>query len=71
MIDRFDQFPTIRLFPDTIQSNGIQALEDIMVFAMLWCAAMFFHEALNLFEPRDDALFAGRAGLGFLLFYFD
>ena len=71
MIDWFDQFPTIRLFADTIQSNGIQALKDITVFAMLWRAAMFFDKALDFLKPCDDALFAGRAALGFLLFNFD
>jgi len=51
----------IRLLPQAVQPNGIETLEDVPVFAMLGQAAMLFDKALDVLEPGNDPLFAGRA----------
>jgi hypothetical protein len=51
-----------RQFAQLIQAHGIQALEDIAVFAMQWGAAVGLIEALNVLEAGDDAFF-GFEGL--------
>ena len=71
MVDRFDQFPTILLLADAIQSNGIETLKDITVLAMLRCTTMFVNKALDFFEARDNTLFTWGAALRFLLLNFD
>src|SRR5262245_30566025 len=67
MIDGFKQSPAIIQLAKTIEANGIKPLEDVTVLSVLRCATVLLDEALYLFEPGDDALFARRRGRSLLI----
>src|SRR5215467_13469644 len=63
MIDGFKQSPAIIQLAKTIEAHGIQPLEDVTALSVLRRATVLLDEALYLFEPGDDSLFAGRLRL--------
>ena len=58
MVEGGHQRSALFLFADAVEAHGMDPLEDVAVFPMVWCPTMGLDEPLNLFEPRDDSLLA-------------
>jgi hypothetical protein len=57
-IHRLHQQPAFLQLPDAVEADGVEALEDVAVLAVLRRAALLVDEALDLLEAGDDPLLA-------------
>ena len=61
-IELCEQLDTLRLCSQAIEPDSVKPLENLTMFTMLGQPATFGHEALNIFEPGNDALRARCEG---------
>ncbi len=59
MIEGLHQCPAIRLPLDALQTHGMEARKNIMIFPLLWSVAVVGDKALNLFKTRQDLFSRG------------
>jgi hypothetical protein len=52
MVERHKQDAALRKPAQAVETNGIQALENVPAFPVLRGVALFFDEPLYLFEAR-------------------
>jgi hypothetical protein len=60
MVERREQQVAFLKRPKTVQSNGVESLGNVSLFAVLRRVAVRVDEALYLLERRDDPLLARR-----------
>jgi hypothetical protein len=60
MIEGIKQHAALVQLAETIEAHGKEPLENVAAFSMLRGAAVLLDETLNLLEPGDDPLLAGR-----------
>jgi hypothetical protein len=64
MVQRRQQRTALLLRAKTVKPHGVEALEDIAIFAVQGRAPVLFDEALDVLEARDDAfLLRGASAL--------
>ena len=61
MIEWLQQRPALLKRAQAIKTHGIESLENIAVFSVLWGAAISIDKTLNLLKARDDTFLTGRA----------
>lgn len=60
MIDRRQQRAAVIECSHAIETDGVQSLEDVTIFAVHRQAALTRNEPLNFLESRNDALLPRR-----------
>lgn len=61
MVERRKQRLALLKRAKTIEAHGIEPLEDVAIFPMLWGMTVFFDKTLDFFESSDDAFLARGA----------
>jgi hypothetical protein len=55
-----EEVPRFRHRAKPVKTHGIQALQNVELFTMLGCPSMGLDKPLNILEPGNDAILAGR-----------